>query len=67
MGVIYDREHKFNGERGVLYGIVKKINNDILIKDFTNDLINNILYNINIWGKFIFYNGKPNQNTHLLK
>jgi len=24
MGVIYDREHKFNGERGVLYGIVKK-------------------------------------------
>jgi hypothetical protein len=48
MGVIYDREHKFNGERGVLYGIVKKINNDILIKDFTNDIINDILYNINI-------------------
>ena len=51
MGVIYDREHKFNGERGVLYGIVKKINNDILIKDFTNDLINDILYSIIIWGK----------------
>ena len=46
MGVIYDREHKFNGERGVLYGIVKKINNDTLIKDFTNDLINDILYSI---------------------
>jgi hypothetical protein len=25
MGVIYDREHKLNGERGILIGIIQKV------------------------------------------
>jgi hypothetical protein len=44
MGVIYDRDKMYNGEKSILSGI--KVNNYNFIECFTNDLLNNIIINI---------------------
>jgi hypothetical protein len=44
MGVVYDRDRMYNGEKSILSGI--KMNNNIFIEKVTNEIITNIIYNI---------------------
>ena len=44
IGVIYNREHRYNGEKSILLGI--KINNKIFIEEMINEIITNIIYKI---------------------
>lgn len=44
MGVVYDRDRMYNGEKSILSGL--KINNNIFIEKMTNEIITNIIINI---------------------
>lgn len=43
MGIIYDKDKRVNGEKGILLGLIKNINNDSLMKILVNDIINDII------------------------